>query len=92
MLTKKPLVPVKKSPTVSSVGNIFSGFRKVVSSSTKQSASTTATSIESTTKSSSSDSLDGIGNSRVAVSVILIILNILPANKCNLFVYCIVQR
>lgn len=65
MLTKKPVVPVKKSPTSVAAG-IFSGLKSVVSSTNKNSTTTT-TSIEST-KSASSDNLDGIGNSRVAVS------------------------
>lgn len=53
VLSKKPVVPIKKSPTVSSVaGNIFSGLKQIVK----------------TDKQSSNDSLDGIGSSKAAVS------------------------
>lgn len=54
VLSKKPSVPVKKSPTVSSVaGNIFSGLKqKVVSKNDHRTSST-------------NDSLDGIGNSKL---------------------------
>lgn len=49
VLSKKPIVPIKKSPTVSSVaGNIFSGLKQIVKSD----------------KQSSNDSLDGIGSSK----------------------------
>lgn len=53
VLTKKPAVPIKKSPTVSSVaGNIFSGLKQIVK----------------TEKQSSNDSLDGIGSSKASIS------------------------
>lgn len=54
VLSKKPSVPIKKSPTVSSVaGNIFSGLKqKVVSKNDHRTSST-------------NDSLDGIGSSRL---------------------------
>lgn len=52
VLSKKPIVPIKKSPTVSSTaGSIFSGLKQMVKSSDKQ---------------SSNDSLDGIGASKSA--------------------------
>lgn len=55
VLTKKPIVPVKKSPTVSSVtGSIFAGLKNKVKSE----------------RMSSNDSLDEIGNSRVTTGII----------------------
>lgn len=55
-LTKKPIVPIKKSPTVGSVaGNIFSGLKQKVKS------------VEQ--KMTHHDSLDGVGGSKSASSV-----------------------
>lgn len=54
-LTKKPIVPIKKSPTVGSVaGNIFSGLKQKVKS------------VEQ--KMTHHDSLDGVGNSKMNAS------------------------
>lgn len=56
VLTKKPLVPIKKSPTLTSVtGNLFSGLKSKVKS------------VEQ--KLTAHDSLDGIGNSRMSVQI-----------------------
>lgn len=59
VLSKKPSVPIKKSPTVSSVaGNIFSGLKqKVVSKNDHRTSST-------------NDSLDGMGSSKLIGSQI----------------------
>lgn len=54
-MTKKPIVPIKKSPTVGSVaGNIFSGLKQKVKS------------VEQ--KMTHHDSLDGVGGSKMIVS------------------------
>lgn len=54
VLTKKPVVPIKKSPTVGSVaGNIFSGLKQKVNKNEKM---------------AHHDSLDGIGASRMGAS------------------------
>lgn len=56
VLTKKPIVPIKKSPTVGSVaGNIFSGLKQKVKS------------VEQ--KMTHHDSLDGVGSSKVASQI-----------------------
>lgn len=56
VLTKKPIVPIKKSPTVGSVaGNIFSGLKQKVKS------------VEQ--KMAHHDSLDGVGSSKVASQI-----------------------
>lgn len=54
-LTKKPIIPIKKSPTVSSVGNIFSGLKQKVSKNVEQ-------------RMSQPDSLDGVGHSKINAS------------------------
>lgn len=53
-LTKKPTIPIKKSPTVSSVGNIFSGLKQKVKSAEQ--------------RMSQHDSLDGVGHSKINAS------------------------
>lgn len=54
VLSKKPIVPIKKSPTVGSVGNIFSGLKQKVEQKVR--------SVEQ--KIVHHDSLDGIGSSK----------------------------
>lgn len=53
VLSKKPSVPIKKSPSVSTVGSIFSGLKSKVKS------------VESKLH-SSNDGIDGIGSSKIS--------------------------